>query len=293
MSALIVRAFAKVNWTLQITGTRPDGYHLLDMLMQSVSLHDTLRIEPANRLSLHVEGSPLPADERNLVLRAARLLMNRFPHVPGARMTLKKRIFEQAGMGGGSADCAAALLGLSHLWRLPLTLAHLEHLGAQLGADVPFCIRGGLQLVSGIGEKLQPVPAGRPLHLLAVHPGSGLSTPEIFRAWDRSPLSLSADARRAAQAIAAGDLNGLANHMGNALQPISQKLLPAIAEIASKLMAVGAIAAQMTGSGSAVIGLFADSAHALAAFEQLKPQYPLCEVMETVPAGVELVETAP
>lgn len=290
MSTLRARAFAKINWTLQITGVRDDGYHLLNMVMQSVSLHDTLILEPANRLSLHVEGSELAADEHNLVIRAARMLMNRFPHVPGARMTLKKRIFEQAGMGGGSADCAAALVGLSRLWNLPLTPSQLEVMGARLGADVPFCVRGGLQMVSGIGEKLQPVPSGVPIHLIAVHPGTGLSTPEIFQAWDRAPVYLSADARLTAQAIQNGDLHALAHLMGNALQPAAVERLPVIQNMIDDLKEAGALAAQMTGSGSAVIGFFLQKQQAAQALASLRARYPLCEAMETVPTGVEIVE---
>lgn len=290
MSAIRARAFAKINWTLQVTGVRDDGYHLLNMVMQSVSLHDTLILEPANRLSLHVEGSELAADEHNLVIRAARMLMNRFPHVPGARMTLKKRIFEQAGMGGGSADCAAALVGLSRLWNLPLTLSQLEGMGARLGADVPFCVRGGLQMVSGIGEKLQPLPSGVPIHLIAAHPGAGLSTPEIFRAWDRAPVYLSTDARLTAQAIQNGDLHALARRMGNALQPAAVERLPVIQNMIDDLKEAGALAAQMTGSGSAVIGFFSQKQQAAQALEALRVRYPLCEAMETVPTGVEIVE---
>lgn len=290
MKALKVRAFAKINWTLQITGTRADGYHLLNMLMQSVSLHDTLILEAANRLSLRVEGDGLAADEHNLVLRAARLLMQHFPHVPGAHITLKKRIFQQAGMGGGSADCAAALVGLSRLWDLPLNRSQLEGLGARLGADVPFCVGGGLQVVSGIGEILSPVPVGAPLHLVAVHPGTGLSTPEIFRAWDASPIHIEANPCLAARAIAEGNLCGLAAHMGNALQPAAIERLPVIQDLIGELTDAGALAAQMTGSGSAVIGLFSDQDQALQASDKLKACHTLCQYMQTRPSGVEIVD---
>ena len=142
---LEIQAHAKINWTLDAVGKRPDGYHELDMLMQSVSLHDTLTMQEADSLVLMLsQGARVPDDGNNLVLRAARRLMEATGVERGAIMTLQKRIPVAAGMGGGSADAAAVLVGLNRLWRLGLKQTELEEIGLSIGADVPFCVRGGL-----------------------------------------------------------------------------------------------------------------------------------------------------
>ena len=199
---LCLAAYAKINWTLDILGTRPDGYHLMDMLMQTVSLCDLLWMEEAEDLTLEaVPGGTERAArsktndglssagvryyESNLVYRAALLLRERCGVRRGARIQLEKRIPSGAGMGGGSADCAAALKGLNALWGLGLSRAELLSLGLKLGADVPFLITGGLARVGGIGERIQPLLPAPQVWLVLVQPCEGLSTREVFSAFDR------------------------------------------------------------------------------------------------------------
>ena len=157
---LSIQARAKINWTLDVVGTLPNGYHDLDMLMQSVTLCDQLTIEdaPECTLSVRMQGGFVPADGNNLVLRAARALQEATGETRGARMTLRKYIPVAAGMGGGSSDAAAARKGRNVLWNLGLTDERLEEIGLTIGADVPFCIRGGLQRARGVGERLTPLP---------------------------------------------------------------------------------------------------------------------------------------
>nr|HML48352.1 4-(cytidine 5'-diphospho)-2-C-methyl-D-erythritol kinase [Clostridia bacterium] len=141
-----IKARAKINWTLDIVGKREDGYHLLDSLIQSVELYDTLTIRPADTLEFVLEGyARVPDDDNNLALRAARLLIETAQVKAGANLSLKKRIPVGAGMGGGSADAAAVLMGLNRFWRLNLPEEQLRALGLAIGADVPFCMSGGLQ----------------------------------------------------------------------------------------------------------------------------------------------------
>lgn len=265
-----LEARAKINWTLDIVGQRPDGYHLMDMLMQPVTLSDTLSLELANELSLSLEGaSNLPADERNLVWRAAAALREATGCRLGAEIHLVKRVPSGAGMGGGSADAAAALTGLNRLWELGLTQEELERIGLGLGADIPFCLRGGLCRVRGIGERIQPVPCARDYELVVIQPCEGLSTGEVFRDYHvrddiRRPCTDAAE-----RALAAGDSALLARSLGNVLQPVSEAKRPLLREAITDLTASGALAAQMTGSGSAVFGVYETAAGAEVAWKTL------------------------
>ena len=184
--AFTVLARAKINWSLNILGVRPNGYHELDMLMQQISLSDELSFEPADALSLTVGDAP--GDESDLVLKAARALAElarqRGMETSGARICLTKRIPSRAGLGGGSADCAETLKALNRLWNLNFPMETLLELGAKLGADVPFCLTGGLARVSGVGERIEPLRNPPHCALVLITPGGGLSTPEVFRAYD-------------------------------------------------------------------------------------------------------------
>ena len=250
-------AHAKINWSLNITGLRADGYHLLDMLMQTIDLHDTLEIEPAVGLSLTVDDTP--AGEENLVLRAAMALNRHAGTRRGARMALIKRIPARAGLGGGSADCATALRALNGLWGLGLSEVELLEIGLSLGADVPFCLTGGLARVRGIGEDILPVPQAPSIPLVLVVPGGGLSTGAVFSLWDRGGYpEVRLDKAALAGAVIAGRLDEVDRLCANALTSPAVSLMPEIGSLIERMRALGAGAAFMTGSGSAVVGAFAD-----------------------------------
>ena len=183
--AILMMAHAKINWALEVTGVRPDGYHALDMLMQRIDLADELFMEPARWISLTVDGKSIPSGGRNLVVRAANALNEYMGTRRGARIRLKKRIPVRAGLGGGSADCAAALLGLNRIWRLNLPESKLMEIGLRLGADVPYLLRGGFARVRGIGDELTPLDGAPSVPLVLVRPGGGLSTPHVFAEYDR------------------------------------------------------------------------------------------------------------
>lgn len=253
---MLLHAHAKINWALNITGRRPDGYHLLDMVMQTVELHDDLSLDEADELSLAVDGEPR-ADGQNLVLRAAAALNERAGTRRGAAMALTKRIPEQGGLGGGSADCAAALRGLNALWGLGLGLPELTEIGLALGADVPFCLAGGLATVRGVGERIVHVSPAPRIPLVLVRPGGGLSTGAVFRLWDAGGFpAVSLDSAALAEAVARRDLPAADRLCANALTAPAARLLPGIADALGELRALGASAAFMTGSGSTVVGAF-------------------------------------
>ncbi len=271
---MLINARAKINWTLDVTGRREDGYHLMDMLMQPVTLCDTIVLTEAEALTLTCGGEPrLDASEDNLALRAARALQARTGCTLGAAIHVEKRIPVGAGMGGGSADAAAVLRGLNRLWALNLSERELEEIGLTLGADVPFCLRGGLTRTTGIGEQMTALPCGRTWPLVVVQPGDALSTGEVFVAYHRGGAARRPDTAAAADALAAGDASRLADSLANVLEPVSRAKRPAIGEAIDALKALGAVAALMTGSGSAVFGVFASDDAADEAEEALLARY--------------------
>ena len=265
-----LEARAKINWSLDITGLREDGYHLMDMLMQPVSLSDTVTLLPADSLSLTTGGFPrLKADDRHLAIRAARLLKEHTGYPLGAAIHVEKRIPVGAGMGGGSADAAAVLFGLNRLWNTGVSPEELEALGLTLGADVPFCLRGGLTRTRGIGEKMEDLSCARYYSLVIIQPCRGLSTRDVFQAWHEDPEARHPDTDAAAEALVSGDLKSLRRALDNVLQPVSVRMRPEIGRAVSRLKEAGAEIALMTGSGSAVFGVFRTPARARAAFTSL------------------------
>ncbi len=279
-------AHAKINWTLDILGQREDGYHLLSMVMQPISLCDILEIGPADRLSLTVEGgaSDVPADERNIVMKAALLLRETCGITSGALLRLAKRIPSQAGLGGGSSDAAAALIGLNRFWNAGLSGEELAALGLRLGADVPYCLRGGLCRAEGIGEKLTSLPHAREWPLIVLQPCGGLSTGAVFKAWREAGEHTATCTDALLAAMEANDPERLPRRPGNALEPVSMAMQPAIREAVDALFAAGAVCAQMSGSGSAVFGVFRDAPErdrALARIRDRLPEAAGCKTLDS------------
>lgn len=269
-----LKARAKINWTLDITGQRADGYHLMDMLMQPVTLADEITLTPAGEITLTTGGSPLlPADEKHLAWRAAMALKKHSGYPGGAAIHVEKHIPVGAGMGGGSADAAGVLIGLNKLWGLYLPQAELEAIGLTLGADVPFCLRGGLTRTTGIGENMEDLPCGRMYPLVVIQPCEGLSTKEIFTAYHEGVVNARPDNDAAAMALAKGNSAALAAAMENVMQPVSEARRSGIREAIHALQNHGAFVAQMTGSGSAVYGAFEDEAAAAKAYEILRSRW--------------------
>lgn len=286
-------ARAKINWTLDVVGKQPDGYHQLDMLLQSVALCDIITLRPAEELSLQLhKGARVPGDGDNLVLKAAKALQAASGCNKGAEITLQKRIPVGAGMGGGSADAAAILTGLNRMWELHLPMAELEKIGLGVGADVPFCLTGGLKRATGIGQNLTPLPCARQFWLLVVKPCRGLGTKKVFSSLkiEEIPKESRPDNIKAQKALETGDLHALCHAMGNALQPTSEALLPQIREAAQDLSQSGALRAMMTGSGSAVYGVFASAAGARDARERLRGRWPICIMTHTCLEGLSYSE---
>ena len=209
-------------------------------------------------------------------------------------ITLKKYIPVAAGMGGGSSDAAAALVGLNRLWGLGLSPDKLEEIGLTVGADVPFCIRGGLQRAKGVGEKLTPLAMKKPLYLVAFQPCRGLSTKEVFTALHEDSIRDEdrPDNEAAQRALACGDVRALGSALGNVLEPVSRRMRPEIDRAICAIEENGAVGARMTGSGSAVFGVFMHAGACRRATERLVTAYPACRMMRTAAHGILIEEEA-
>lgn len=281
---MVIHAHAKVNWSLAVTGVRGDGYHLLDMLMQTVGLSDTLLVTPSAGLSFTMEGDAagIISEDDNLVFQAARLLRAASNTQQGATIHLVKRIPAGAGLGGGSADAAATLRALNTLWELNMSPQALADLALFLGADVPFCLTGGLARVRGIGEEIKQLPFAPEIPLVILQPEGGLSTPAVFRAYDAQPAPIVPSMDAVESALLAGDLSALTDSMSNMLQPTAVGLCPEITDCLNAMMAQGALHAQMTGSGSAVIGIFLTEEHAARAADACRTMWKKCWATKSI-----------
>lgn len=285
MERVTLRAAAKLNFTLDITGVRPDGYHLLRMVMQSVGVYDTLTLQKAPEISL--EAAEL-ASPQNLAWKAAAAFFARTGISGGVRITLKKSIPAQAGMGGGSADAAGVLAGLNLLCGAKLPAAALREIGAAVGADVPYCITGGTALVEGIGERVTPLPPMKGGAFAILKPEWGISTVEAYRAYDRDPHPAHPDAGALSRDLAEGNLGALAPNMANVLEAASGRQ-PEIEALRQLLLQNGALAARMTGSGSAVYGVFPDMEGAERCAAALGREGLAAFAAEPVRQGVEIL----
>lgn len=269
------KAYAKVNLTLQVGSRRPDGYHAVMSVMQRISLWDTVTVERGTGRDTLLCSVPVTESvDDNLCMKAARAFFAETgTKSDGVTITLEKHIPVQAGLGGGSSDAASTLLALRTLYAPSLPDVQLEHMAAALGSDVPFFIRGGTALAWGRGERLTPMPRLRDGWFVIVKPPEGFSTPAMYRRLDDLPPEpLRPDAMPAA--LAAEDIRAVAaalyNSFERAVPPDS-----AVWDIESALRAHGALAALLSGSGSAVFGLFAREDTARAAAETLRERWPM------------------
>ena len=270
--SVTVLAPAKLNLALDVVGLLPSGYHDLDMTMQAITLYERVNLHRSQNLTLQMPGSRVAVNDKNTAIKAAMAFFHYTGLLAGVDITIYKSVPVRAGMAGGSADAAAVLVGMNALYGAGLSMSELCALGAGIGADVPFALMGGTCRVQGLGDLLKPLPPCPDCWFTIVMPDYGISTPEAFAAYDRVGSSVHPDCAAQEAAIRAGDLAGLCEAAGNALEECSGA--KDTAAIKAALRANGALTALMTGSGAAVFGIFAQEAQARAAAEQLKKQYP-------------------
>ncbi len=256
---LCLKAHAKINLTLDVHCRRTDGYHEVEMIMQSIQLHDRLELQPREKeISLTVSGLTVDSGEDNLIIKASGLLQNLARPECGAAIHLHKEIPVSAGLAGGSTDAAATLRGLNQLWNLGLSQEQLMELAVKLGADVSFCLSGGTALAEGIGEKLRPLPKAPGFGVILVKPSFGVSTAEVYRGLDLNNLGPRPDTRGMMTALAQGDLEKVADGLVNVLESVTLKLYPQLKEIKQELIRAGCRGALMSGSGPTIFGLTGD-----------------------------------
>ena len=267
-----LRAHAKVNYALDVVGVRADGYHEIRTVMQSVSLADEVEVRHAGRdfgLRVEPEGTEIGPREGNTTYRAWRLLSDRVGGELPTRISLHKNVPAGAGLGGGSADAAAVLRGLDELFGLGLSAAEMRGLGAEIGADVPFLVSGGTALAEGVGEILAAAPPPPDHRLLVAKPPAGADTAKVYRAYDADPTARGESADLVLAALGSGDLDRLAGAIGNDLAPAAKGMVPDVAGLERDLLEAGALGACVTGTGTAVYGLFRDEDAAKGAMESI------------------------
>lgn len=283
MKEIEVKAWAKLNLSLDVLGKLPNGYHEMKMVMQTASLCDEVSIGLTDGGGVTVQSNFgfLPRDEGNIAAKAAAAYFAAAGmDGAGAAITLRKRIPVGAGLGGGSADAAAVLRGLNALSGAPMDAAALEALGETLGSDVPFCVRGGTRLAVGRGEKLLPAPEMPECGIVICKPRFSIRTPELFSKIDSRRSRIHPDTDGLLAAMAAGDLEGLARRMYNVFEDVLPRSCSEIGSIKHALLDAGALGAAMSGTGSAVFGLFHDAEKARAAADELKHRWRDCFAAE-------------
>ena len=274
MDKVLINSRAKVNLSLDVCGVREDGYHTVRMLMQQCNLCDSIYVEKAESgIELSCNLYFLPTDERNIAYKAAKLFFEETGIDGGVKIKMEKRIPVSAGLAGGSGNAAAVLQGLDMIYETALSNEKLEQMGLKLGADVPYCLRGGTALAEGIGEELTDLPALPKTAIVIVKPKISVSTAEIYKAMDSAEILLRPDTEGMMQCLANGDVRTLAQMMCNVMEPVTQKMHPEIEQIRLSLLKDGALGSIMSGSGPSVFGLFDDFAKAKKAAAKFKDKY--------------------
>lgn len=287
MEKILIEAMGKVNLGLDVLRRREDGYHEVRMVMQTVDLCDDLLFERTKKPGIEIETdrAGIPVDGRNLVYKAADLLMKRFEVTDGLRVKLRKRIPIAAGMAGGSTDAAAAFVAVNELFGLGLGKRELMELAVQVGADVPYCILGGTALAEGIGERLTGLPDAPECTLLIARPDIAVSTKFVYENLHLDTLERHPDIDGMLKAVYEQDLDAMAERLGNVLESVTVREYPVIEKLKHWMKENGAVNALMSGSGPTVFGIYREKREAQKACALLR-ESGLAGLVETA----ELVE---
>jgi len=288
MPVLTVKAPAKINLILEIQGQRPDGYHALRTVMHTLELSDTLRIcANAPGLKITCDHSAVPVDERNLVYQAAELLAKQCGIEPRVHIHIYKRIPIAAGMGGGSSDAAATLLGLMQFWNLNVRYTtQLVQIAKRLGSDVPFFLYGGCALGTGRGERIYPWPAFPGMRIALINPGFPVSTAHVYKKFSLRLTRKKACINMMRRAIKKKNVVKIGENLFNDLESVTEGLYPLVRKIKQDLLDCGASAALMTGSGPTVFGLLPSAKIAEQIKKDLGSHYQIVLVTRTSNNGL-------
>ena len=285
MTTLYEGAFAKINLTLDVLGKRPDGYHDLKSVMQTISIRDDIEIDvdTDQPWKLYCSMEDIPTDHRNLAWKAAEVFYSATKKsTSGLEIRITKRIPTEAGLGGGSADAAAVLRALNRHYGNPLSILALAELGAQVGSDVPFCTVCGTAMVEGRGERLRKLPDIPDCFFVVCKPDFSASTPELYQKLDNSVVAHHPDNQAMESALLAGDLQRVASSIYNVFDPVVTADHLELNYIKSVFNSYGAVGYQMTGSGSAVFGIVTEFEHAAVICNMLKDNYPMVYIAKPI-----------
>ena len=285
MDSIKVKTSAKINLSLDVVGRKPDGYHLIESIFQSVNIYDIITVSKIeNGIHLTCNEPEIPCDSRNIAYKAARLFLDKTGIKSGINIHIEKHIPSQAGLGGGSSDGAGVLYAMNTLFDTKIDICDLAKLGSNISADTAFFIYGGTAFVQGIGEIINPIRLLPPIELVIAKGRSGISTPEAYKMIDELPEPNHIDTRKLLKAIDKGKFMYHCDCCGNIFEQVTT--VNDVFDIKKRMIANGAENAIMSGSGSAVFGIFKDSEAAAKCSEKLKNIYPFAVHCQTIPQSI-------
>lgn len=291
MNSINLKSRAKINLSIDVLGKREDGYHIVEMIMQTIDLYDNIQLKELMEDDIIVksECSYIPLNEDNIVYKAAKLIKEKMDIKKGIEISIQKNIPVAAGMAGGSSNAAAVLVGLNELWKLGLSKDELRKIGLKLGADVPFCIEGGTALAEGIGEKLTYINGlSQNANILVCKPDIFVSTKEVYQALDIENIEKRPDNKLLIEKLKEDNIQSVSKNMVNVLEEVTSKKYKDIQNIENVIIKNGALGTMMSGSGPTVFGIFDSEENAIRAKVELLETYSQVYVVTSSKKGVEI-----
>lgn len=278
-----INAYAKINLSLDIVGLRKDGYHLLEMVMQTIDLYDKVYLDIKEEgIKINSNNHNIPLDSRNLAYKAAKLFKETFCIKDGVEIYIEKNIPIEAGLAGGSSNAAAVLRGLRDIFLPNLSNEELAKIGVEIGADVPYCIYGGTAFCEGIGEKITKLNSFKDYCIVLVKPEFGMSTKEVYKNIDKIDIINHPNTKEVIKAVNEDNLKLLCKNMGNVLEMITLEEMNELKDIKKQLFEFGALGVQMTGSGPTMFGFFLDRVSAEKCYMNMMMKYNEVYISKTI-----------
>lgn len=291
MNSIDLKSRAKINLSIDVLGKRDDGYHIVEMIMQTIDLYDNLKITKieGDFIKIKSDSEDIPLNQDNIVYKAADILKKRFNIKDGVEISIQKNIPVAAGMAGGSSNAAAVLVGLNKVWNLGLSESELKEIGLQLGADVPFCITGGSALAQGIGEELTNIHGlSEGVNILVCKPDIFVSTKEVYQSLDMNKVQKRPENQKLIESLKNDDIKYVSENMVNVLEEVTASKYKEIKQIEATMMKNKALGSMMSGSGPTVFGLFDNKEYAIKAKEELLIAYNQVYLVNSSNKGVEI-----
>lgn len=278
-----IKAYAKINLSLDVVGKRSDGYHLLEMIMQTIDLYDEITVEKIEKdIKIKCNKSYVPTDERNLAYKAAKMFLEKYKIKSGVEIFIKKNIPVSAGLAGGSTDAAGVLKLMNRLFEINASDEELMEMGLPLGADVPYCIKGGTCLCEGVGEVITELPRFKDKIVVLVKPPFGVSTKGVYQEFNIERSKIHPDTNKLINAIKSNDLKYVSKNMKNLLENVTLKKHKVLISIKEEMRYYGSIGTMMSGSGPTIFALFDDMQKAQKTFEKMKEKYKDVYITRTI-----------